>query len=100
MHGPTICRRRRAVVLGHRVDPPGKHVRRYEFESGDVPVGLGGTTARITEKRMGACFSPSRIRVILRLRGCTSERGRSSVVERQLTKLYVEGSIPFARSIT
>ena len=26
------------------------------------------------------------------------ERGRSSVVERQLPKLYVEGSIPFARS--
>jgi hypothetical protein len=26
--------------------------------------------------------------------------GRSSVVERQLPKLYVEGSIPFARSIT
>ncbi len=25
--------------------------------------------------------------------------GRSSVVERQLPKLYVEGSIPFARSI-
>jgi hypothetical protein len=25
-------------------------------------------------------------------------RGRSSVVERQLPKLYVEGSIPFARS--
>jgi hypothetical protein len=24
--------------------------------------------------------------------------GRSSVVERQLPKLYVEGSIPFARS--
>ena len=30
--------------------------------------------------------------------GLTSERGRSSVVERQLPKLYVEGSIPFARS--
>ena len=28
------------------------------------------------------------------------ERGRSSVVERQLPKLYVEGSIPFARSKT
>ncbi len=27
------------------------------------------------------------------------QRGRSSVVERQLPKLYVEGSIPFARSI-
>jgi hypothetical protein len=27
-----------------------------------------------------------------------AERGRSSVVERQLPKLYVEGSIPFARS--
>jgi hypothetical protein len=26
------------------------------------------------------------------------KRGRSSVVERQLPKLYVEGSIPFARS--
>ena len=26
------------------------------------------------------------------------QRGRSSVVERQLPKLYVEGSIPFARS--
>jgi hypothetical protein len=26
--------------------------------------------------------------------------GRSSVVERQLPKLYVEGSIPFARSNT
>src|SRR5262245_53847048 len=30
--------------------------------------------------------------------GVASERGRSSVVERQLPKLYVEGSIPFARS--
>jgi hypothetical protein len=28
------------------------------------------------------------------------KRGRSSVVERQLPKLYVEGSIPFARSNT
>jgi hypothetical protein len=27
-----------------------------------------------------------------------ARRGRSSVVERQLPKLYVEGSIPFARS--
>jgi hypothetical protein len=32
----------------------------------------------------------------LRYAGC--KRGRSSVVERQLPKLYVEGSIPFARS--
>jgi hypothetical protein len=33
-----------------------------------------------------------------RLRYPQAERGRSSVVERQLPKLYVEGSIPFARS--
>jgi hypothetical protein len=32
------------------------------------------------------------------LRLSFGERGRSSVVERQLPKLYVEGSIPFARS--
>ena len=30
--------------------------------------------------------------------GKRSQCGRSSVVERQLPKLYVEGSIPFARS--
>jgi hypothetical protein len=42
-------------------------------------------------------FSPPRIEVILRFR-VLPERGRSSVVERQLPKLYVEGSIPFARS--
>jgi hypothetical protein len=35
-----------------------------------------------------------------RLRYAEGERGRSSVVERQLPKLYVEGSIPFARSST
>ena len=33
-----------------------------------------------------------------RLRYAGLKRGRSSVVERQLPKLYVEGSIPFARS--
>src|SRR5262249_44127637 len=51
-----------------------------------------------TPKRLRCLLFPVPLSRYPAAPGLTSERGRSSVVERQLPKLYVEGSIPFARS--
>jgi hypothetical protein len=97
MHGPSVCRRGRAIASSHRLVPPGKHMRQYKFGSGDGPVGLAGRLHTSLRNAWCLLFPAPHWRYPA-ASGLASERGRSSVVERQLPKLYVEGSIPFARS--
>src|SRR6516225_3192453 len=98
MHGPTICCRRRAVILGHSLGSSlantcGSTIwirRRSDQTWRDNCAHHGETHARL--------LFPAPYWRYPDASGLASERGRSSVVERQLPKLYVVGSIPIARS--
>src|SRR6266545_6375267 len=60
------------------------------------PVFLAGNPARVRPDRQNHDGTGRQRRDPVSI---SRASGRSSVVERQLPKLYVEGSIPFARSI-
>src|SRR6478609_4856104 len=81
--------------------PPGRVALDHARSAASTALAAAGGSPLCASMRSEGRFKSSAGRAAFprrALRLSFGERGRSSVVERQLPKLYVEGSIPFARS--